>query len=76
MIEEKRNLEAFDTAFARMPLIAILRGIEPDEAIAVAEAILTAGILFKPGLAASAVGARAEAFLAALGKSELTGTLA
>ena len=34
---------AFDAAFARCPLIAILRGIRPDEAVAVGEAVVAAG---------------------------------
>ncbi len=34
---------AFDAAFARCPLIAILRGIRQDEAVAVGEAVVAAG---------------------------------
>ncbi|MCP8938130.1 2-dehydro-3-deoxy-6-phosphogalactonate aldolase [Alsobacter sp. SYSU M60028] len=34
----------FDAAFARCPLIAILRGVEPREAVAVGEAVVAAGI--------------------------------
>jgi 2-dehydro-3-deoxyphosphogalactonate aldolase len=37
--------QKFDLAFARVPLIAILRGVEPGEVTAIAEAILAAGIL-------------------------------
>lgn len=36
-------LEEFDAAFARCPLIAILRGIRPDEAVAVGHALVEAG---------------------------------
>lgn len=38
------HLERFDAAFSRCPLIAILRGLTPEEAEAVGEAILGAGI--------------------------------
>ena len=41
----KDNRREFDRVFAAAPLIAILRGIAPEEAVAIAEAILTAGIL-------------------------------
>ena len=34
----------FDAAFARCPLIAILRGVQPGEAIALGEALVEAGI--------------------------------
>lgn len=37
-------LELFEAAVAECPLIAILRGIRPEEAIAVGEALVTAGI--------------------------------
>jgi 2-dehydro-3-deoxyphosphogalactonate aldolase len=33
----------FDAAFARCPLIAILRGVKPDEVVAVGEALFDAG---------------------------------
>ncbi|MFM8702125.1 MAG: 2-dehydro-3-deoxy-6-phosphogalactonate aldolase [Hyphomicrobiales bacterium] len=36
--------EQFDAAFATCPLIAILRGIKPDEAEAIGEALVCAGI--------------------------------
>ena len=36
--------DAFDQAFAACPLIAILRGLHPDEAVAVGEALVAAGI--------------------------------
>lgn len=38
------NLEAFEQAFAVCPLVAILRGLRPDEAEAVGTALLEAGI--------------------------------
>jgi len=33
----------FDAAFARCPLIAILRGVKPDEVVAIGEALVDAG---------------------------------
>lgn len=36
-------LAAFDTAFARLPLIAILRGVRPDEVEAIGDALAEAG---------------------------------
>ena len=38
------HLAAFDAQFARLPLIAILRGVKPDEAVAIGEALTDAGI--------------------------------
>lgn len=37
------HLAAFDAAFAQLPLIAILRGVRPDEVVAVGETLVTAG---------------------------------
>lgn len=37
------HLAAFDTAFAKCPLIAILRGVKPDEVEAIGEALVDAG---------------------------------
>lgn len=34
---------AFDAAFARCPLVAILRGVKPDEVVAIGEALVDAG---------------------------------
>lgn len=37
------HLAAFDAAFARLPLIAILRGVRPDEVEAIGDALVAAG---------------------------------
>jgi 2-dehydro-3-deoxyphosphogalactonate aldolase len=37
------HVAAFDAAFARCPLIAILRGVKPDEVEAIGEALVEAG---------------------------------
>jgi len=37
-------LKHFDKAFAQCPLIAILRGLHPDESVAIGEALVEAGI--------------------------------
>ena len=37
-------IAAFDQAFVTCPLIAILRGLHPDEAVAVGEALVASGI--------------------------------
>ncbi|HEX8381952.1 MAG TPA: 2-dehydro-3-deoxy-6-phosphogalactonate aldolase [Sphingomonas sp.] len=37
------NLSTFDAAFARLPLVAILRGLRPEEAEGVGEALVEAG---------------------------------
>lgn len=37
------HLAAFDTAFARCPLIAILRGVRADEVVAIGETLVAAG---------------------------------
>lgn len=36
-------MQAFDAGFARLPLIAILRGIRPDEVVEIGEALVVAG---------------------------------
>jgi 2-dehydro-3-deoxyphosphogalactonate aldolase len=36
-------LAAFDVAFAACPLVAILRGVRPDEAVAIGEELIAAG---------------------------------
>ncbi|HRJ68001.1 MAG TPA: 2-dehydro-3-deoxy-6-phosphogalactonate aldolase [Beijerinckiaceae bacterium] len=38
------HLTRFEAAFAAMPLIAILRGIRPEEAVGIGEALVAAGI--------------------------------
>lgn len=38
------SLPAFEQHFAAMPIVAILRGLRPDEALAVGEALVQAGI--------------------------------
>lgn len=38
------HLAAFDKAFASCPLIAILRGLKPDEAVSIGEALVDAGM--------------------------------
>ena len=37
-------LDHFDKAFAECPLIAILRGLHPDEAVSIGQALVEAGI--------------------------------
>ena len=37
------HLAAFDAAFAKLPLVAILRGLRPNEAVAIGEALVDAG---------------------------------
>ena len=36
--------DKFDLRFAEMPLVAIIRGVKPDEAVAIGEALVEAGI--------------------------------
>jgi len=38
------SLAAFDAAFASCPLVAILRGVRPDEAVSIGEELVAAGI--------------------------------
>lgn len=38
------SLSDFDAAFARCPLVAILRGVKPDEVVAIGEALFDAGL--------------------------------
>lgn len=37
------HIDRFDAAFARLPLIAILRGVRPDEVVAIGETLVDAG---------------------------------
>lgn len=37
-------MSAFEDAFAEMPVVAILRGVRPEEAVAIAEALHDAGV--------------------------------
>jgi 2-dehydro-3-deoxyphosphogalactonate aldolase len=37
------NLDTFDVAFAQCPLIAILRGVRPDEVVEIGDALIGAG---------------------------------
>lgn len=39
------HLDRFHAAFARAPLVAILRGVRPDEIVAIGEALVEAGIV-------------------------------
>ncbi|WP_316858638.1 2-dehydro-3-deoxy-6-phosphogalactonate aldolase [uncultured Cohaesibacter sp.] len=39
-----KNLEQFEAHFTRTPIIAILRGVSPDEAVAIGTALVDAGI--------------------------------
>ena len=38
------HLDAFRTHFIECPLIAIIRGVRPDEVVAIGDALITAGI--------------------------------
>ncbi len=41
---DNMTVDHFEAAFAAMPIVAILRGLEPREAVAVGEALVEAGI--------------------------------
>ena len=38
-------VELFDTAFAQCPLVAILRGVKPDECVAIGDALSSGAVL-------------------------------